>query len=89
MLGVAAIAGGGLLAFSAPAQAQVSFGNSGILTGNQYSSVVQVPISVCGNAIAVLGFASASCRGGATAINYNYYGGNQGPMWSPFSRTWS
>src|SRR6266508_2081817 len=39
--------------------------NSGVLSGNQLSNVVQVPISACGNAIAVLGFADASCTGGA------------------------
>jgi hypothetical protein len=48
---------------------QVSGFNSGILTGNQVSSVVQVPVSVCGNSIAVLGFANASCVGGAGAVN--------------------
>ena len=47
-----AIAGAGLLAFGAPAQAaQISFGNSGVGSGNQFSSVIQAPVSVCGNAI--------------------------------------
>jgi len=87
-----AIAGAGLLAFGAPAQAaQVSFGNSGFMSGNQFSSVVQAPVSVCGNAIAVGGFATASCRGGATAINYSHIGGGNsgGPASWIFSRTWS
>jgi hypothetical protein len=48
---------------------QVSGFNAGFLTGNQISSVVQVPISVCGNSIAILGFADASCVGGAGAVN--------------------
>jgi hypothetical protein len=48
---------------------QVSGFNAGVLTGNQLSSVVQVPISVCGNSIAILGFADASCVGGAGAVN--------------------
>ena len=47
----------------------VSGFNAGLLTGNQVSSVVQVPISVCGNSIAVLGFADAACVGGAGAVN--------------------
>lgn len=86
-----AIAGAGVLTFGAPAQAaQFSFGNSGVLSGNQFSSVVQAPISVCGNAVAIGGFASARCRGGATAINYSSFGGNGGgPASWIFSRTWS
>jgi hypothetical protein len=87
-----AIAGAGLLAFAAPASAaQVSYGNSGFLSGNQFSSVIQAPISVCGNAISLGGFARASCRGGATAVNYSNvnYGGGAGPASWLFSRTWS
>jgi hypothetical protein len=41
--------------------------NGGILNGNQLSNTVQLPINVCGNSIAVLGFANASCGGGAVA----------------------
>jgi hypothetical protein len=86
-----AIAGAGLLTFAAPASAaQISFGNSGVLSGNQVSNVVQAPISICGNAVAVGGFATARCRGGATAINYsNVNWGNGGPAAWLFSRTWS
>ena len=29
---------------------------------------VQIPIDICGNAIAILGFANASCEGGAAAF---------------------
>ncbi|GAA1036212.1 hypothetical protein GCM10009557_46330 [Virgisporangium ochraceum] len=43
--------------------------NAGFGNGNQFSSVIQAPVSVCGNAIAIAGFASASCRGGAYAYN--------------------
>lgn len=43
--------------------------NAGFGNGNQYSSVIQAPVSVCGNAVAIFGFASASCRGGAYAYN--------------------
>ena len=84
-----AIAGAGLLAFAAPAQAdQISFGNSGILSGNQSSTVIQAPISVCGNAIAILGNARAGCRGGAWAIN-NSGGGGGASFFRAWSRTWS
>jgi len=41
--------------------------NAGILNGNQLSNTIQLPINVCGNSIAVLGFADASCGGGAVA----------------------
>ena len=44
--------------------------NAGFFNGNQFRSVVQAPVSVCGNSIAVLGFASSSCGGGAYAINW-------------------
>jgi hypothetical protein len=43
--------------------------NAGFGNGNQFSSVIQAPTSVCGNAIAIAGFASASCHGGAYAYN--------------------
>ncbi len=43
--------------------------NAGFFSGNQFSSVFQAPISVCGNSVAILGFASSSCRGGAYAYN--------------------
>jgi hypothetical protein len=67
----ASVGGAGAMNESAPVTeaGQVSGFNAGILTGNQISSVVQVPISVCGNSIAILGFADASCVGGAGAIN--------------------
>jgi hypothetical protein len=85
-----AIAGAGLLAFGAPAQAaQISFGNSGIGSGNQFSSVIQAPVSICGNAVAIGGFASAHCRGGASAVNIDHIGGNGGPAQWILSRTWS
>jgi hypothetical protein len=77
----AALSAGAVLIGGAPAQADmISVGNSGILSGNQVSNVVQVPISICGNAIAVLGNATAGCVGGAVAandVNY-YYGGGMG-----------
>jgi hypothetical protein len=68
-LGLAAVTAGALLAMGAPAQADWTGFNSGFANGNQFSNTVQVPINVCGNAIAVLGFASANCTGGAYAYN--------------------
>jgi hypothetical protein len=44
-----------------------SIGNSGLLTGNQANATVQAPIDVCGNAVGVLGFAEAGCKGGSWA----------------------
>jgi hypothetical protein len=44
-----------------------SFGNSGLLTGNQLNAVVQAPIDISGNAVGVLGAAFASSQGGAWA----------------------
>jgi hypothetical protein len=82
-----AVAAGGILVAGAPAQAaQNSFFNSGPLSGNQFSTVVQVPVNVCGNAIAILGNARAACRGGAFAFNGDRDGAS-GPTLS--SRTWS
>jgi len=43
--------------------------NAGFFNGNQFSFVYQQPTSICGNAVAIGGFASASCRGGAYAYN--------------------
>src|SRR4051794_15918793 len=62
------LAVGGLLITGTAAQADWTTGfNAGVLNGNQTSTTVQVPINVCGNAIAVAGFANASCNGGAYA----------------------
>jgi len=65
-LGFAAVTAGALLALGAPAQADPGLS---ILSGNSFSTVVQVPVTVCGNAVAVLGSATAQCGGGAAAIN--------------------
>jgi hypothetical protein len=52
--------------------------NAGFLTGNQANALVQIPINVCGNAVGVLGGASASCQGGSSATIGNGGGGNGG-----------
>ena len=55
----------------------VSAGNSGVLNGNQVFLPVQVPINVCGNAVALLiGFAAAQCEGGAEA-NIDSFNGTE------------
>lgn len=45
-----------------------SAGNNGVLNGNQLQAPIQVPVSVCGNAVGALGgIAGAGCDGGASA----------------------
>jgi hypothetical protein len=41
--------------------------NVGLGNGNQLFAPIQAPVNVCGNAIAVIGTASASCDGGSEA----------------------
>jgi hypothetical protein len=36
-------------------------GNDGVLTGNQVAAILHVPVNVCGNALAILGDAGATC----------------------------
>ncbi|WDZ91512.1 chaplin family protein [Nocardiopsis sp. HUAS JQ3] len=66
-------AAAGVLFTGAPAMAvdDVSTsGNGSILGGNQLVADLDVPINVCGNAIAVLGVAGANCvDSGATVKN--------------------
>lgn len=45
----------------------ISQGNVGILNGTQVLAPIQVPVDVCGVALAVLGQAFAGCEGGASA----------------------
>jgi hypothetical protein len=74
------LAVGGLLVTGTAAQADWTTGfNAGVLNGNQTSTTIQVPVNVCGNAIAVAGFASANCSGGAYAnANGNWSGAGNG-----------
>ncbi|WP_199036464.1 chaplin family protein [Glycomyces salinus] len=41
--------------------------NTGLGNGNQLFAPIQAPINVCGNAVAILGTAYASCEGGSEA----------------------
>ncbi|GHC70796.1 hypothetical protein GCM10007079_02660 [Nocardiopsis terrae] len=59
-----AAAAGSVLFAGAPAMANSNVftsGNGSILGGNQLVADLDVPINVCGNAIAVLGVAGANC----------------------------
>jgi hypothetical protein len=66
-------AAAGVLLTGAPAMADSNVstsGNGSVLGGNQLVADLDVPINVCGNAIAVLGVAGASCvDSGATVKN--------------------
>jgi hypothetical protein len=43
----------------------VNSGNTSIGSGNDVDTPISVPVNICGTAIAILGFADASCVGGA------------------------
>ncbi len=67
-------AAAGVLLTGAPAMANSNVstsGNGSVLGGNQLVADLDVPINVCGNAIAVLGVAGANCtHSGATVNNW-------------------
>jgi hypothetical protein len=66
-------------------------GNHSILGGNQIKVPIEIPVNICGNALALLGDAFAGCKGGAhvgghrhhagqswhTSGNHSILGGNQ------------
>ncbi|GAA1884188.1 chaplin family protein [Actinomadura bangladeshensis] len=47
-----------------------SFGNIGVLNGNQVFAPISMPINVCGNAVAIAGLAQAQCKGGASVSSH-------------------
>ncbi|THV41859.1 chaplin family protein [Glycomyces buryatensis] len=53
-------------------------GNTGLGNGNQLFTPVQAPINVCGNSVAVLGSAYASCEGGSDANAGDDHGHHHG-----------
>jgi hypothetical protein len=64
--GVVAFAAAGAIMVAAPAQAgDYTRGDRSILGGNQVFVPVSIPVNACGNAVAVVGFAGAGCKGGA------------------------
>ena len=61
-----AIMGGPAFASNNPVVGNiVGNGNIPILSGNNVQIPVQIPVDICGNAVGILGFANASCVGGA------------------------
>jgi hypothetical protein len=50
----------------------LGFANLSILSGNYAYVPVTAPVNLCGNALAILGFANASCQGGAAALVDSY-----------------
>jgi hypothetical protein len=67
---VAALAMGGLALAGTAAHADWDSGpNVGLFNGNQSSTTIQTPVNICGNSLAIIGFASANCDGGAVAYN--------------------
>ena len=64
-----AIMGGPAFASNNPVTGNIlGNGNIPILSGNNVQIPVQIPVDICGNALAILGFANASCVGGAAAL---------------------
>ncbi|WP_100445271.1 chaplin [Glycomyces xiaoerkulensis] len=59
--------GGASASNDGPVEDLTTQDNTGLGNGNQVYAPVQAPVNVCGNAIAVLGAADASCEGGADA----------------------
>ncbi|MCW2912900.1 MAG: hypothetical protein JWN52_968 [Actinomycetia bacterium] len=62
----AAMCHGGSSVTTTPGDPTTS-GKNGVLSGNQAYTPVNVPVNVCGNAVAVLGEAAAGCVGGTHA----------------------
>jgi hypothetical protein len=76
--GAFASCGGGAIAVNESAREEsssreeanlISTNNFGALNGTQLYAPIQIPINVCGNAIALIGGAFAQCAGGAVAVN--------------------
>jgi hypothetical protein len=64
--GVVTAAAAGVLMVASPAFADNNATSEGsILGGNQLSIPVSIPVVVCGNALGILGSATAGCGGGS------------------------
>ncbi|MGI5165618.1 chaplin family protein [Spirillospora sp. CA-253888] len=73
---------GGAHVRSSSGGGQTTSGQSGVLAGNQANAPVNIPVNVCGNAVAVLGAAAAGCNGtavveGPQGAGDHTKGGNQ------------
>ena len=71
--GVLAATAAGVAMMGGPAFAQSA--PFSILSGNTVNAPVQMPVSICGVAIPILGFADAGCRGGAAAGIWDSFNG--------------
>ncbi|MFI7615928.1 chaplin [Nonomuraea terrae] len=59
------------MTLAAPAaHADITSGKGGIISGNQVRVPINAPVNVCGNGVAVFGFAVAGCKGGAGVHGY-------------------
>ena len=65
MMGAPAFAGTGHHGQGGGRGGHNNIGNINVLSGNNINIPITIPIDICGNAIAVLGFAEAGCQGGA------------------------
>lgn len=64
--GIVAAAATGAVLMASPANAGIDTdGTGGILSGNQIIVPISIPVDLCGNAIAVVGYSGAACGGGA------------------------
>ncbi|MGH3239966.1 MAG: chaplin family protein [Spirillospora sp.] len=52
-------------------------GTGGVVAGNQVNAPVAIPANVCGNAVAVIGYAMAGCEGGSVVKNGGQTGSGQ------------
>ncbi len=59
-VGIMAAAASGVMLLGSPANADTS-GHGSILGGNQINAPITVPIGVCGNSVAILGFGGSGC----------------------------
>ena len=62
----AACNGGASVSHGSGGTGSTTSGNGSIGGGNQVSIPISVPVSVCGNSVAVLGKAAAQCNGGSS-----------------------
>ncbi|PSK90893.1 small secreted domain DUF320 [Murinocardiopsis flavida] len=66
-----AVATAGVVLMAAPAQADdenETSGDGSVLGGNQVDLDANIPVNVCGNAIAVLGLSNANCNDSGAAV---------------------
>jgi hypothetical protein len=80
--GVVAMSACAVAVIGAPAFASTHNGpvntnirNISVISNNSVFAPITAPINVCGNAIAILGIAEASCQGGAGVFLNSPYGG--------------